>query len=84
MMWNWLVAGLAVGATVVLYDGSPFHPGPGVLWEMAAALGVTHFGCSPKYLAALDKAAWRPRDHGRLPALCTLFSTGSPARPGTV
>jgi acetoacetyl-CoA synthetase len=81
MMWNWLVSGLAVGATVVLYDGSPLHPGPGVLWQMASEEGVTLFGTSPRYLAALEKAGYRPRDRHALAVLRTVLSTGSPLGP---
>ncbi len=60
MMWNWLVSGLAAGATIVLYDGSPLHPGPEVLWQMAADEGVTHLRHEPAL----------PRDtgEGRIPA----------------
>ena len=78
MMWNWLVSGLASGATVVLYEGSPFHPDPSVLWKMAERERVTVFGTSPKYLAALDKAGYRPAEHHDLAALRALLSTGSP------
>jgi acetoacetyl-CoA synthetase len=81
MMWNWLASGLAAGATLVLYDGSPFHPGPEVLWRMASAEGITIFGTSPRYLAALEKAGYRPRDHHALVVLRTLLSTGSPLAP---
>ena len=81
MMWNWLASGLAAGATLILYDGSPFHPGPEVLWRMASEEGVTIFGTSPKYLAALEKAGYRPRDHHALVVLRTLLSTGSPLAP---
>ncbi|MGQ0430412.1 MAG: acetoacetate--CoA ligase [Gammaproteobacteria bacterium] len=81
MMWNWLASGLAAGATLVLYDGSPFHPGPQVLWDMAAEEGVTIFGTSPKYLAALEKAGYRPGEHHALAVLRTLLSTGSPLAP---
>ena len=78
MMWNWLASGLASGATLLLYDGSPFHPDPNALWRMAEEEGVTVFGTSAKYIAALEKAGAEPgRDHdlGRLRA---LLSTGSP------
>ena len=78
MMWNWLVSGLASGATLILYEGSPFHPGPQVLWQMAEREGVTAFGTSPKYLGALEKAGYRPREQHALGALRTLLSTGSP------
>ena len=81
MMWNWLVSGLASGATIVLYDGSPFHPDEGVLWRMAADEGVTIFGTSPKYLSAVEKTGYRPRDHVSLARLRTLLSTGSPLAP---
>jgi acetoacetyl-CoA synthetase len=81
MMWNWLASGLASGATLVLYDGSPLHPGPGILWEMAADEGVTIFGTSPRYLAALEKACYRPRERHGLAVLRTLLSTGSPLGP---
>jgi acetoacetyl-CoA synthetase len=81
MMWNWLASALAAEATLILYDGSPFHPGPQVLWEMAADEGVTVFGASPKYLAALEKEGYRPRDRHGISALRTLLSTGSPLAP---
>jgi acetoacetyl-CoA synthetase len=81
MMWNWLASGLASGATLVLYDGSPFHPDEGVLWRLAADEGITIFGTSPKYLAALEKAGYRPREHGSLARLRTVLSTGSPLAP---
>ena len=81
MMWNWLASGLASGATLLLYEGSPFHPDPSVLWEMAASEGVTIFGTSPKYLSALDKSGYRPRERVSLARLRTLLSTGSPLAP---
>ena len=81
MMWNWLASALAAQATIVLYDGSPFHPGPAVLWEMAADEAVTVFGTSPKYLAALQKEDYRPRERHGLKVLRTLLSTGSPLAP---
>ncbi len=77
MMWNWLVSSLAVGATVVLYDGSPFYPGPDSLWRMAQDLGITVFGTSARYLAAIEKEGVEPKrfDLSRLRA---ILSTGSP------
>jgi acetoacetyl-CoA synthetase len=81
MMWNWLVSGLAAGATVVLYDGAPTHPGPEALWDLAGREGFTQMGVSPRYLAALDKSGYKPREHHKLPALRTLLSTGSPLAP---
>src|SRR5262245_52301624 len=53
MMWNWLISGLAAGATLMLYDGSPFHPSGDILWDFAEAEGATHFGTSAKYIDAL-------------------------------
>jgi acetoacetyl-CoA synthetase len=78
MMWNWLVSGLASGATLLLYDGSPFHPQPDILFKIAANAGVSIFGTSAKYLAAAEKAGVKPRDQHPLPSLHTLLSTGSP------
>ncbi len=81
MMWNWLMSGLACGATLVLYDGSPFHPDPGVLWHMAQEERITIFGTSAKYLAALEKSPFVPARSVNLTALSTLLSTGSPLLP---
>ncbi|HEX6631602.1 MAG TPA: acetoacetate--CoA ligase, partial [Gemmatimonadaceae bacterium] len=81
MMWNWLASVLAVGATVVLYDGAPLAPRPKVLWDMAAAEGVTVFGTSAKYLALAEKAGLRPGRTHDLAALRTILSTGSPLAP---
>lgn len=78
MMWNWLASGLAVGASLVLYDGSPFHPGPERLLDLIDAEDIAVFGASAKYLAALEKAGMRPRHSHRLDSLRTLLSTGSP------
>jgi acetoacetyl-CoA synthetase len=79
MMWNWLVSSLAVGATVVLYDGSPLPPGrAAVLWDMAAEEGVTVFGTSAKYLALTEKEGLVPCRTHRLGALRAILSTGSP------
>ena len=81
MMWNWLASALASEATIVLYDGSPLHPGPEVLWQMAADEGVTIFGTGPRYLAALEKAGYRPLERHGLAVLRSLLSTGSPLAP---
>ena len=78
MMWNWLVSSLAVGATVVLYDGNPFYPGPEALWKMADELGVTIFGTSAKYLAALEAGGTKPGQKFSLKYLRAILSTGSP------
>ncbi len=81
MMWNWLVSGLAVEATLVLYDGSPFYPDGNVLWDLAEELGIAIFGTSAKWIAACDKAGIRPADSHRLDRLRALLSTGSPLLP---
>jgi acetoacetyl-CoA synthetase len=81
MMWNWLMSGLATGATLVLYDGSPFYPDAGALWRMAAEERITVFGTSAKYLASLEKSAYLPAETVDLTALRTLLSTGSPLLP---
>jgi acetoacetyl-CoA synthetase len=81
MMWNWLVSGLAAGATVVLYDGAPTHPGPEALWRLAESERLTQMGVSPRYLAALEKSGYKPREHHALPDLRTLLCTGSPLAP---
>lgn len=81
VMWHWLVSGLSVGATLLLYDGSPFHPGPEALLEIAEREQVTHFGISPRYLATLEKSGWLPREHLKLDALRVLLCTGSPLAP---
>jgi acetoacetyl-CoA synthetase len=81
MMWNWLMSGLATGATLILYDGSPFHPGPEVLWRMAAAERIAIFGVGAKYLAALEKTGYVPKEDVDLTALRTVLSTGSPLLP---
>ncbi|HNR23250.1 MAG TPA: acetoacetate--CoA ligase [Steroidobacteraceae bacterium] len=83
MMWNWLASGLASGAALVLYEGSPFHPGPHTLWDMAAAERIAIFGASAKYLAALDKAGFEPAREVDVGALRAVLSTGSPLLPQT-
>jgi acetoacetyl-CoA synthetase len=81
MMWNWLVSGLATGATLVLYDGNPFHPDPGSLWRMAQEERLTIFGTSAKYIAAMEKSSFVPKDSVDLTSLRTILSTGSPLLP---
>lgn len=78
MMWNWLVSGLARGATLLLYDGSPFHPGPEVLFDYASDEKMTHFGTSAKYIDSLRKVGLRPSENHDLSNLRTMMSTGSP------
>ena len=81
MMWNWLVSGLASGATLVLFDGTPFFDDGHGLWKMAEREGITVFGTSAKYLSALEKAGVRPVDHSDLAAVRAVLSTGSPLAP---
>jgi acetoacetyl-CoA synthetase len=81
MMWNWLASGLASGATLVLYDGSPFHPGPGALFDLAEQEGVTVFGVSAKFLDGAAKAGLEPIRSHDLSRVRTILSTGSPLVP---
>ncbi|MBI9091417.1 MAG: acetoacetate--CoA ligase [Desulfobacterium sp.] len=78
MMWNWLTASLATGATLVLFDGNPFHPGPDALWQMAQDEKVTVFGTSAGYIAALKNAGVTPGKSFDLSPMKSLLSTGSP------
>jgi len=78
MMWNWLASGLATGATLLLYDGSPFYPGANVLWDFAEQERMSIFGTSAKYIDALAKIRLAPRETHDLSALRTMTSTGSP------
>ncbi|MFZ3207192.1 MAG: acetoacetate--CoA ligase [Pseudomonas sp.] len=78
MMWNWLVSGLALGATLVLFDGSPFHPGAERLIDLIDAENISIFGTSAKYLAALEKAGAKPGSTHKLERLKAILSTGSP------
>ena len=81
MMWNWLVSSLAVGSTVLLYDGSPMAPTPAHLWDFAEKEDMTVFGTSAKYLALLEKEGVRPRESHDLTQLRAILSTGSPLTP---
>lgn len=83
MMWNWLVSVPASGATAVLYDGSPFHPGPGTLSDLAEAEALSFLGVSAKYLDSLKKDGFVPAEHCGLASLRTIASTGSPLSPET-
>jgi acetoacetyl-CoA synthetase len=94
MMWHWLVSGLASGATIVLYDGSPFRPfdvedgkGEMAMPRLIEELQITHFGTSAKYLSLLEQATLNPRKHANRPvslkSLRAIFSTGSPLAPST-
>ncbi len=83
MMWNWLVSSLAVGATVVLYDGAPIIRGRRVLWDLVAREWVTVFGTSAKWITLTEKEGARPIETHDLSALRAILSTGSPlAGPG--
>ena len=81
MMWNWLASGLASGATLLQYDGSPFHPSPNILFDYADAEGMNVFGTSAKYIDALRKAGRRPRETHKLDGVRMMLSTGSPLVP---
>ncbi len=78
MMWNWLVSGLAAGATLLLYDGSPFHPDERALFDYAEAEAMTIFGTSAKYIDAVKKSGLTPRTTHNLEPLRAMLSTGSP------
>lgn len=81
MMWNWLVSALASGASLVLYDGSPFQPTGNILWDYADEIGITLFGTSAKYIDALKKHEFEPKQTHKLSHLRTLCSTGSVLAP---
>ena len=81
MMWNWLVSGLAVGATLCLFDGSPFHPDGNVLFDYAQAERFAVFGTSAKYIDAVRKGGFTPRTTHDLSSLRLMTSTGSPLSP---
>ena len=78
MMWNWLVSNLALGASIVLYDGSPFHPDPSAMWQMAEEFGITIFGTSAKFIAACKGYGLVPKERHNLSLIKTILSTGSP------
>ncbi len=81
MMWNWLASVPASGATAVLFEGNPFHPGPARLWELAESEALTFLGVSAKYIDAVAKAGYVPAEAVDLSALRTIASTGSPLSP---
>jgi len=90
MMWHWLVSGLATGATLILYDGSPFryHDSPNAselsMPRLIDELQITHFGTSAKYLSVLEQKRTLPKDHNiSLSSLKAIYSTGSPLAPST-
>ncbi|GLS34320.1 acetoacetyl-CoA synthetase [Mesorhizobium albiziae] len=81
MMWNWLVSGLASGATLLLYDGSPFYPDGNVLFDFAQAEKMTYFGTSAKFIDSARKAGLKPIKTHDLSTIRTVSSTGSPLSP---
>ncbi|MBT8214700.1 MAG: acetoacetate--CoA ligase [Acidimicrobiia bacterium] len=81
MMWNWLVSALASEAAVVLYDGSPSQPDLGALWRLADRAAITHFGTSPKFLAANENAGLQPSAVADLGGIRWIGSTGAPLNP---
>ena len=83
MMWNWLVSGLATGAAIVLYEGSPFHPGPESLFDMADEFDITHMGVGAKAVSAWEKAGEKPRNSHRLNSVRAMLTTGSPLAPSS-
>ena len=81
MMYDWLLSSLAIGATVVLFDGSPLLPTQEVLWDMIDELGITIFGTSAKYLAVIEDRNMAPINSHKLDKLRIIYSTGSPLKP---
>ena len=81
MMWNWLASGLACGATLILYDGSPFNEDGRILWRMAQEEEISFFGTSAKFIAAQEKAGIRPGEEFDLSSIRTIMSTGSTLVP---
>ena len=81
MMWNWLLTALASGATLLLYDGSPFYPDGNVLFDFADATAMTLFGTSARFIDAVNKAGLSPVDTHSLASVRTITSTGSPLAP---
>jgi acetoacetyl-CoA synthetase len=81
MMWNWMASTLATGASLVLYDGSPFYPDGRRLFDLIDRHQITHFGTSAKWISAVEKAGIKPIESHQLDSLETIFSTGSPLMP---
>jgi acetoacetyl-CoA synthetase len=81
MMWNWLVSGLASGAGLLLYDGSPFVNRGRVLFDFAESEGMTHFGTSAKFIDAIAKIDLKPRETHDMSKVRAILSTGSPLVP---
>jgi acetoacetyl-CoA synthetase len=81
MMWNWLASALGCGATLCLYDGSPFHPAPTQLFDYAEAERFTLFGTSARYLDSVRKLGLKPIETHDLASVRAILSTGSPLAP---
>eukprot|EP00123_Amoebidium_parasiticum_P001465 comp12567_c0_seq1/m.7565 comp12567_c0_seq1/g.7565 ORF comp12567_c0_seq1/g.7565 comp12567_c0_seq1/m.7565 type:complete len:678 (-) comp12567_c0_seq1:825-2858(-) len=81
MMWNWLLGGLLVGATLVVYDGSPFKPTMNSMWDLVDKLGITVFGTSAKWIATCMDNGMRPMQTHSLKTMRAILSTGSPLTP---
>ena len=81
MMWNWLVTGLATGATLLLYDGSPFYPDGNAIFDYADAEKMTYFGTSAKFIDSVRKAGLEPKKTHDLSSVRVISSTGSPLSP---
>jgi len=78
MMWNWMVSALSLGASIILYDGSPFYPNTGALFQLAEDEKITIFGTSAKYIDSIRKAGLKPSLEYNLGSIRTIISTGSP------
>ena len=81
MMWNWLTTALSLGATIILFDGSPFYPDPGTIFQLADDVDMTIFGTSARYLAAVEKEGLKTKGKYKLTNLKCMMSTGSPLNP---
>lgn len=81
MMWNWFVSSLAIGATLVLYDGSPFYPNPAAMFDLIDAEKITVYGTGAKYIATVEKNGTRPIETHALTSLRCILSTASPLLP---
>lgn len=81
MMWNFVQSALLMGASIVLYDGSPTYPEFSSLWEFAQDIGITHFGTSAPYLIACMKKGLEPKQKFKLSKLRSISSTGAPLPP---
>ena len=73
MMWNWMVSALALGTTLVLYDGSPLHPHPAAMWDLVDACKITVFGTSAKWIAVQEDRGLKPRISHNLTTLKVYF-----------